>query len=98
MSKKNNVATASRSSTRVDSQILEFASNDLSPEQFTQRAIFFLTAFRDLTRNVLGLPPGDQAKFVDKIDQVCQHALLEILGSSLLQRHFVLWTRKISNT
>ena len=98
MSKKNNAATPSRSSTRVDAQILEFANSNLTLEPLTQRAIFFLTTFKALPRNVLGLTPGDQDKFVDKIDQVRQHLLLGIMGPSLLQRHFVLWTRKMSNT
>ena len=95
MSKKNNAATTSRSSTRVDAQILEFASDNLPLETLTQRAISFLTTFKDLTRNVLGLSPGDRAKFVDKVDQVCQHVFLGILGPSLLRRHSVLWTRKM---
>ena len=73
MSKKNNATTTSRSSTRVDAQILEFASSNLPLDALAQRAIFFLTAFKDLARNILGLTPGDQEKFVDKIDQVCQH-------------------------
>ena len=89
MSKKN-TSTTSRSSTRVDAQILEFASNNLSSEALTQRAIFFLTTFKDLARIILGLSPEDQERFVDKVDQVCQVALLlEILSPSLLRRHSV---------
>ena len=95
MSKNNNAATTSRSSTRVDAQILEFANDNLAHEALTQRATFFLTSFKDLVRNVLELPPEDQAKFVDKIDQVCLHALLKLSGPSLLRRPFVLWTRKM---
>lgn len=95
MSKKNNAATTSRSSTRADAQILEFANDSLPLETLTQKAVFFLTTFKDLTLNVLGLPPGDRAKFVDKVDQVCQYVFLEILGPSILRRHSVLWTRKM---
>ena len=98
MSKKNNAATTSRSSTRVDAQILEFLNSNLTLDALTQRATFFLTSFRDLTRNILGLAPGDQEGFVDKIDQVCRNVLLGTLGFSPLQRHSVLWTRKMSNT
>ena len=96
MSKKNNTATTSRSSTSVDAQILEFANSNLPLETLTQLAIFFLTTFRNLAWNILRLSPEDQEKFVDKIDQVCQVALLlEILSPSLLQRHSVQWTRKM---
>lgn len=94
MSKKNNAATTSRSSSRVDSQLLEFANTDLPLETLTQRAIPLLTTSKDLAGNVLGLTPGDQARFVDRVDLVCQDALHENLDFSLLRRHSVLWTRK----
>lgn len=87
---KNNSATASRSSTSVDAQILEFANSNLPPEQLTRHAVYVLTTFKDSPQTVLGLTPGNQEKCVDKIDQVCQRLLLEILGFSLPQRHSAL--------
>lgn len=86
---KNNSATASRSSTSVDAQILEFANSSLSLKQLTRRAVSVLTTFKDSPQTVLDLTPGDQEKCVDKIDQACQR-LLEILGPSLPQRHSAL--------
>lgn len=69
-----NVAKASHNSTFRETQILELANSNLSLETVTQRATV-LFASKHLVRVVLGLAPQDQAKLVDKIDQVCQNVL-----------------------
>lgn len=72
MAKRNNPATISLNSTHIEAQILEFSNGDLPPGTSTQRASILLTTTKDLVQNVLGLSPEDQAKFVDKTDQVCK--------------------------
>jgi len=69
MTKKSKTVAASRNSTRGETAIREFANSNLTLEQSRQRAAVLLNS-KGLLRNVPGLTPEDQAKFVDKIDQV----------------------------
>ena len=70
MGRTGNGATEPRDSTRGEAAILEFSDSDLSSERLRQRAPLLLND-KGLLRNVRGLTPGDQARFVDKVDQVC---------------------------
>ena len=90
MAKKNDAAN----STNGEAQVLEFANSNLSLEMLTRRATVLLTT-KNLVRIVRELTPGDQAKFLDKVDQVCQVVLIEILRSCILRRHTTLWTGKM---
>ena len=74
MAKKNDAAN----STNGEAQVLEFANSNLSLEMLTRRATVLLTT-KNLVRIARELTPGDQAKFLDKLDQVCQVVLIEIL-------------------
>ena len=73
MAKKNDAAN----STNGEAQVVEFANSNLSLEMLTRRATVLLTT-KNLVRIVRELTPGDQAKFLDKLDQVCQVVLIEI--------------------
>ncbi|KAF9646894.1 kinase-like protein [Thelephora ganbajun] len=68
MAKKDNAATVSHTSTRGEASIQEFANSNLTPEASRQKAALLLDS-KDLVRNVRGLTPEGQTKFVDKIDQ-----------------------------
>ncbi|KAF9647758.1 kinase-like protein [Thelephora ganbajun] len=68
MTKGNNAPTVSHISTRGEAQIREFANSNLTPETSRQRAALLLNG-KDLARNVRGLTPEDQTRFVDKVDQ-----------------------------
>ena len=61
--------------TRGEAAIQEFANSSLTPEQLKQRAALLLNN-KELLRDVQGLGRGDQAKFVDKVDQVGRGNLL----------------------
>jgi len=63
------VASAPRDSTRGEAAIQEFANSNSTSDQLRQRAAHLLNS-KDLLRNVWGLTPEDQMKFVDKVDQV----------------------------
>jgi len=69
MSRKSNPVTAPRDPTRGETSIREFANSNLTPEQSRQRAGTLLNG-KELLRNIQGLTPEDQIKFVDKVDQV----------------------------
>ena len=49
--------------------VYTFINGNLPPEQLELMAIFLLNN-EELTRAVLGLPTGDQARFVHRVDQV----------------------------
>jgi len=83
MARTSKTVVAPRGSTRGDVAIQEFVNSDLPPEQLRQRAAPLLTS-RELLRNVWGLPPEDQKKFVDKVDQVRRDHLLSPLGITSL--------------
>jgi len=68
MVRKSSTIAAPQNSTRGEFAIREFANSNLTLEQSRQRAAVLLNS-KGLLRNVLGLTPEDQAKFVDKIDQ-----------------------------
>ncbi|KAF9644346.1 kinase-like protein [Thelephora ganbajun] len=68
MAKKGNAATASHISTRGEASTQEFANRNLTHEMLRQQATLLLNS-KDLVRNVRGLTPEDQTKFVDKVDQ-----------------------------
>ena len=69
MARRNSTATTSHNATRGEAQFLEFSNSSDSPEVLRQRATVFL-ANKDLVQNVRGLTSQDQARFVDKVDQV----------------------------
>ena len=58
-----------RGLTRGEVALQEFVNSDLPSEQLRQRAAPLLSS-KELLQNVLGLPPEEQTKFVDKVDQV----------------------------
>jgi hypothetical protein len=65
------------------------------PEPSTQHASVLLTS-KDLVRNLKVMTPEDQAKFVNKVDQVRRRLpLFQIVGPSCPQRHALLSTCKI---
>lgn len=70
MSRKNNTAT-SQNLTRLGAQCRVLANGNLTPEGLRQQAGALLPN-KDLPRDILGLSAEDQAKFVDKVDQVCR--------------------------
>ena len=69
MSRKSNAAVALQKSTNGGTALREFAYSDLTQEQSKQRASLLLDS-KDLLRNVRGLAPEDQTRFIDKADQV----------------------------
>ena len=69
MTRKSKVADALHNSTCGEAAIREFINSDPTSEQFMHRAADCLNS-KELLRNVLALTPGDQGKFVDKVDQV----------------------------
>ena len=74
--------------TKGGTPFLEFVYSNLTPEQSRQRAALLLNN-RDLLRNVQGLSPEDQTRFIDKVDQVRQSWLIRLSHvhlSSFLQR------------
>ena len=79
MSKESNTAAAPRDLTRGETSIREFADSNLTPEQSRQRAGTLLNS-KELLRNIRGLTPGDQTKFVDKVDQVSRDRSFFKLG------------------
>ena len=58
-----------RNPTRGEAAIQEFANSSLTSEQLKQRATPLLNS-KELLRDVQGLTPEDQTRFVDKVDQV----------------------------
>ena len=69
MSRRGNAAASLQNSTNGETPFREFAYSNLTPEQSKQRAAVLLNS-RDLLRNVQGFAPEDQARFIDKVDQV----------------------------
>ena len=69
MTKKNNVVAATHNSTVGGNPVQEILNVDLPPEALRLRVAIVLTS-KDLLRNILGLTPQDQTKFLDKADQV----------------------------
>ena len=74
MTKKSNTVAASRNSTRGETAIREFANSNLTPEQSKPRAAILLNN-KELLRNVPGLTPEEQARFLDRVDQVRRSCL-----------------------
>lgn len=81
MARKSGAATPNNP-TRGEATLQEFANGDSSPEQLRQRAALLLDS-KELLRDVQGLTPKDQTKFVDKIDQVRRMAYPTLLEPSL---------------
>ena len=100
MAKTSKPIAAPRNPTRGEAAIQEFANSSLTPEQLKQRAAPLLNN-KELVRDVQGLTREDQAKFVDKVDQVGQSDSffsLEIFPPSFLQRRIRPSTRKMQNS
>ena len=94
---KGNASTASRNPTRGEIAIQELVNRDFKPQLLRQRAAQLLNS-KQLLRNVLGLALEDQAKFVEKVDEVGRDGpffSLESFPPSLLQRYIRLSTRKM---
>jgi len=87
VAKKNNAATTLQSSTRGEAPFREFANNTLTPEQSRQQAALLLNS-KDLLRNLRTLMPEDQAKFIDKADQVRRRWLSNSSLSISTLHHF----------
>jgi hypothetical protein len=68
MARKSSAATPNNP-TRGEAILQELANSNSSPEQLMQQAAPLLNS-KELLRDVQGLTPKDQTKFVDKIDQV----------------------------
>jgi len=62
-------AAAPRNPTRGEAVVQGFASSGLTPPQLMRRAAPLLNS-KKLLQSVLGLTLENQARFVDKIDQV----------------------------
>ena len=63
--------TAARISTREESQVYVFINENLLPEQLREMAVSLLNS-KELMRLVQGLPPGDQERFLMRLDRVSQ--------------------------
>lgn len=99
MARPGKVVATPYNSTRGETAIQEFANSNLTPELLRQRAATLLDS-KELLRDVRGLTPEDQAKFLDRVDQVCRGDplfFLEIIPPLILQRHIRLSTRKMRN-
>ena len=68
---RNNNAAASQNLTPLGAQCRALANDNLTPEDLRKQACVLLVN-KNLPRDILGLPTEDQAKFVDKVDQVCR--------------------------
>ena len=81
-------AALQNSTTGGETPFREFVYNNLTPEKSRRRVAVLLDS-RDLLRNVQGLSPEDQTRFIDKVDQVRQSWLIRLSHvhfSFLLQR------------
>ena len=82
MARKSDIIAAPHDPTREKAAIQEFANSDLTPEQLRQRAPVLLNS-NELLRNIPGLTPEEQTKFLDRVDQVCRSSF----PKSLLTYH-----------
>ena len=73
MVRTNYVFPVLRNSTRGERAIQEFVNSNLANEPLGQRAAPLLNS-KQLQRDILGLTPDDQTKFMEKVDQVCRDA------------------------
>lgn len=99
MAKSSKTVVAPRGSTRGEVAIQEFVNSNLPSEQLRQRAAPLLSS-KELLRSVWGLPPEDQTKFVEKVDQVRGDRLffpLGIISLLFLQRRIRPLTHKMRN-
>ena len=71
MARKSNAAATPHNSTRGEAAIREYANSNLTFELSKHRAAVLLNS-KELSRNILGLTPEDQTRFIDKADQVRQ--------------------------
>ena len=62
--------TTPRNLTHGEVAIREFTNTNLTPELSRRQAALLLNC-KELLRNIRGLTPEDQMKFVEKVDQVC---------------------------
>ena len=79
-----------------EAAFLKFAYSNLTPEQSKKQAASLLNT-RDLLRNVQGLAPEVQTRFIDKVDQVslsCLIRLSHVHPSSSLRRRTLSSTRE----
>ena len=99
MAKESNTA-ATQNLAHGEAPFREFAYADLTPEQSKKQAVPLLNS-KELLRSVRALPPGDQQRFIDKVDQVCTEGrifFLEIYPPLFPQRHIQLSIRKMQNS
>ena len=95
MSRGSNGLATRYSSTPEGAPIQKFANGSLTSRIWTEQAAGLLTD-KDLAQKVLELSPEDQAKFVDKVDQVRRDCLFSPLkfASLFLYRRILPSTRK----
>ena len=72
---RSSAASALRDSAGGEAPFLEFVDGNLTPEQSKQWTALLLDS-KDLLRNVQGLAPEDQTRFIDKVDQVRRTRLI----------------------
>ena len=82
MARKSNPTVPLQNSTHGEAPIREFTNSNLTPEQLRQRAATLLNS-NELLRDVQSLTPEDQAKFIDKVDQVCRDDRLSSLNITI---------------
>ena len=100
MTRKNGTAAAPQDSTRAETSFRDFAYNNMTPKQLRKRAAPLLSS-RELLRNVRGLGPEDQTKFIEKDDQACQDSCSFSLRTDpplFPQRRTQPWIRKMRNS
>jgi len=86
MTKKTNTVVAPRNSTRGETAIREFANSNLTLEQSKPRAAVLLDN-KELLRNVPGLTPEEQTKFLDRVDQVRRSCLQKSQLTTLVKAY-----------
>ena len=74
MSRKNSIVATPHNSTRGEAAIREFINSNWTLEQLRRRAPVLLNN-KELLRNVPGLTPEEQTRFLNKADQVCRSSL-----------------------
>lgn len=90
MSRRGNTAASLQNSTNRETSFRAFAYNNLTPEKAKRWAAILLD-HKDLLQNIHELPPEDQTRFINKVDQVCRTWLIPspiIYLSSFLRKAY----------
>lgn len=75
MAKHKSSTTSPQNSAQGATLILEFANDKLTPEA-SRKQVTPLFNSKDLVQDILTLTQEDQAKLIDKVDQVCKRGWL----------------------